>query len=293
MTDQINFGSFSVTRINDLPRFALDLDFLLPGATLEALMPFKAVLDGDHVDFATSEILLGVHSLLIRDKGFVALIDTCVGECKPRGRRADWHNRRASGYLEALAREGLRPEDINLVMCTHLHADHVGWNTCLQNGEWVPTFPNARYIMGREELAHWAAEEQAAPGVANHGAYADSVLPIVAAGLADLVSAGDTVADQFHVCGLPGHSVGQIGLEMSSSKGDILFCGDAIHSPVQTFFPDWSSRFCHDPALSTKTRRDLMTSAADKGTLLIPAHFRGALGMRVTSRDDHFIPEFI
>lgn len=293
MTDHFHCGDLSVTRITDMPRFALALDFLLPAASLDALQPHRACLDGAHVDFATGEVLLGVHSLLVRHGGMVILVDTCVGECKPRERRADWHNRRASGYLEALAREGLRPEDVDLVMCTHLHADHVGWNTMLEDGRWVPTFPRARYVFGRAECDHWQAEEARAAGVANHGAWADSVAPVIAAGQADLAAAGDLLHDVLRITDMAGHSPGQIGLEMATPEGAVMFCGDAVHSPVQLFFPDWASRFCHDPVQAVATRRALLDRAATEGMILFPAHLRDALGLRVERAGAGFVPRYL
>ncbi|MEI4473809.1 MBL fold metallo-hydrolase [Frigidibacter sp. MR17.24] len=293
MTDHFEAGGMTVTRITDLPRFALALDFLFPGADAGMLAPHRALLAGDHVDFDTAEVLLGVHSLLVRRDGLVILIDTCVGECKPRPRRADWHNRKASGYLEALAREGLRPEDVDIVLCTHLHADHVGWNTRLVDGRWVPTFPKARYICGAAEFAHWQAQEAAAPGAANHGAWADSVAPLLEAGCLERLSPGEAAIEGLVIRDLAGHSPGQIGLEITCAEGGAVFCGDAIHSPVQMLLPDWTSRFCHDPAQAVATRRALLSRAADLGLMLFPGHFRGALGARVTRADEGFVPDWL
>src|SRR5690606_29853570 len=165
-----------------------------PGATGEALRPFEATLAPDHVDLARGNILIGLHSLLLRVGGLNILIDACVGEQKHRPRRADWHQRAGTGYLDRLRAAGVAPEEIDIVLCTHLHADHVGWNTRMDNGRWVPTFPKARYLIGRDELAHWQAEEAAEPGRHNHGSYADSVLPVIEAGQSELVDDGFELA---------------------------------------------------------------------------------------------------
>ncbi|MGR3200223.1 MAG: MBL fold metallo-hydrolase, partial [Paracoccus sp. (in: a-proteobacteria)] len=160
-TDLLTLGDARISRITDMDPFALPLTFLFPGAVPEALEAHRSSLAPWHVDFAAGSVLLGVHSLLLQAGGLNILIDTCVGACKPRPARPEWHQRRAAGYLAALSRAGLAPEDIDIVLCTHLHADHVGWNTRLQDGRWVPTFPRARYVIGRQELQDAASAHQA------------------------------------------------------------------------------------------------------------------------------------
>jgi glyoxylase-like metal-dependent hydrolase (beta-lactamase superfamily II) len=246
------------------------------------------------VDFATGNILLGIHSLLLRAGGLNILIDTCVGEDKHRPRRPEWHQRKATGYIERLKAAGVAPDDVDVVLCTHLHCDHVGWNTRLDNGRWVPTFPKARYLIGRSELAHWQAAEVAEPGRHNHGAYADSVLPVLEAGLSELVDDGFELARGMRLEALPGHSPGQIGLCLDGgTAGRALFCGDAIHSPVQVFRPDWASAFCHDQDQAIRTRGDLLARAAEEDLLLVPAHLRNVWAMRIRREGDGFKPDFV
>ena len=149
-------------------------------------------------------------------------------------------------------------------MCTHLHADHVGWNTRLDSGRWVPTFANARYVMSQTEIDHRAGEAAAKPE-ANHGSFQDSVLPVVERGLVTTVEAGAEIADGARLLALPGHAPGQIGLEFAAGNGErVVFCGDAIHSPAQVFQPEWSSAFCHDQSLARTTRRALLERAAGR-----------------------------
>ncbi|MGB6120038.1 MAG: MBL fold metallo-hydrolase [Mesorhizobium sp.] len=290
----LDLGAARLDKIVDLDPFVLDLDFLMPDAKIDVLEPHRALLEPDHVDFASKTVLLGLHSLLLRSGGLTILIDTCVGEHKPRPRRSDWHERAASGYLERLAAAGVQPADVDIVLCTHLHADHVGWNTRLDNGRWVPTFPNARYLIGREELAHWQAEEAIAPGQHNHGAYADSVLPVVVAGLVEKVDDGFEVGRGARLIGLPGHSPGQLGMCLDCGpKGKAFFCGDVVQTPVQVLHPEWSSRFCIDPALAEKTRIELFGEAAESNALVIPAHLRNAYAMRVSPLAHGFMPAFV
>lgn len=276
----LTLGAATVERVVDLDRFALKLGFLFPGAELDAIRDAADWLAPHHVDFAAGEALLGVQSHLVRVAGLTVLVDTCVGEHKPRPRRADWHERAATGYLARLAAAGVRAEDVDLVLCTHLHADHVGWNTRAENGRWIPTFPNARYLAARRELDHWAAAEAAAPGVPNHGSWADSVAPLIEAGRMEAVDDGASLGAGLSLIPLPGHSPGQIGLSLSHAKGRALLCGDAIHSPVQLRRPDWCSAFCHDPAGAVATRLALLEDAHGDGALILPGHLRGAMALR-------------
>jgi glyoxylase-like metal-dependent hydrolase (beta-lactamase superfamily II) len=289
-----NLRGATLEKIIDLDPFRLPIGFLMPAADIEALRPHRALLEPHHVDFTSGEVLLGLHSLLLRAGGMTILIDACVGEHKPRPRRADWHERTGSGYLQRLERAGVSPGEVDIVLCTHLHADHVGWNTRLENGRWVPTFPNARYLIGRAELAHWQAEEERDSGRHNHGSYADSVLPVIEAGLVETVDDGFDVGRGARLIGLPGHSPGQIGLCLDcGGSSQAIFCGDVVQTPVQVICPDWSSQFCSDKKLAERTRVELFERAIETDSLVIPAHLRGALAMRVARDDVGYLPEFI
>ena len=286
----LSIGGVTVHRVVDMDPFALPLNFILPRAERRALDEERALLEG-HVDFASNDILLAVQSHLVRAGGLNILVDTCVGEMKPRPRRAEWDRRAASGYIGRLAAAGCRPEDVDVVLCTHLHVDHVGWNTQLRDGRWVPTFPKARYVMGRADLDHWTAEFARDPSV-NHGSFADSVLPVIAAGQAEPVDPGHVVADGASILPLPGHTPGQVGLDVATAGGTrLIVCGDAIHSPVQVLRPEWSSAFCSDPAQAAATRTELLERAVSDDVVLIPAHLR-ASGMRVRRLGGRFRPMF-
>lgn len=287
----MRLGNGHLEKIVDMDTFVLPFDLIMPGRDPMELLPYADLLSPDHVDFAGGNLLLSLHSFLLRIGGLTILIDTCVGEHKPRPRRADWNERTGSGYLTRLAAAGVAPEDVDIVMCTHLHADHVGWNTRLEGGRWVPTFPKARYLIGAAELAHWQAEEARAPGAANHGSYVDSVLPVIEAGQMERVEDGFSLGRSMTITGLAGHAPGQIGLDLDcGSSGHVHFCGDAFHSPVQVYRPDWSSRFCHDPAMAAALRTRLLAEAAEDDTLLLPAHLRNAFGMRVRRDGEGFRP---
>jgi glyoxylase-like metal-dependent hydrolase (beta-lactamase superfamily II) len=282
-------GSVTVHRVVDMDPFRLPLSFILPQADADSLEEHRALLSQGHVDFATGDVLLAVQSHVVRIGGKTILVDTCVGEMKPRPRRAEWHSRQDSHYLANLAAAGCRPDQIDYVLCTHLHVDHVGWNTRLENGRWVPTFPNARYIVSGKELQHTQSEVARDPQV-NHGSYSDSVLPILEAGLIETVAAGDSIQTGTELVALPGHTPGQTGLRVATGDGaSLVICGDAIHTPVQVLHPQWSSAFCCDGGDAALTRTKLLEESCDCGTLLVPGHLRGA-GMRARRRQGGFLP---
>jgi glyoxylase-like metal-dependent hydrolase (beta-lactamase superfamily II) len=287
----VELAKITIHRIVDLDLFAIPIETLFPGASLARLDPAaREILADRHVDFAGGKVLLVIQSHLLRFAGKTILLDACVGEHKSRPLRPRWDNRSSTSYLANLAAAGCAPEDIDIVMCTHLHADHVGWNTRLQSGRWVPTFPNARYVMTQREIDQ-RAEDAAKSPQANHGSYQDSVLPILDAGLVKIAKPGDDLVDGAMLLDLAGHSPGQIGLELAAGDGaHFIFCGDAIHSPVQVFQPDWSSGFCSDPAQAVRTRGMLLQRAASEDLWLIPAHLRGT-GMRITEKNGAFAPQ--
>jgi glyoxylase-like metal-dependent hydrolase (beta-lactamase superfamily II) len=284
MNNAVQYGNANVYRVIDLDPFTLPLAFLFPGASIEALGAAATALDGVHIDARNGAVHLAVQSHLIRFAGKIILIDSCVGEHKPRPARPDWHQRSNSPYLANFAACGCSPDDIDIVMCTHLHADHVGWNTRLVSGQWVPTFANARYLMSQTEIDLRASETAHNPQT-NHGSYRDSVLPVIEHGLVDIVKAGDAIADGATILALPGHTPGQIGLEIATGgPSRAVFCGDAIHSPAQVYQPQWASAFCHDTAQAIRTRQMLLARAVADDLVLIPAHLRAA-HMRIREKN--------
>lgn len=291
MSEQ-QYGSVRVDRVIDLDPFALPFGFLFPDASIDALKPHAGLLDGAHIDMAGGHVLLAVQSHIVRFAGKTILVDTCVGEHKERPARAEWHQRLHTQYLSRLAACGCTPDDVDIVMCTHLHADHVGWNTRLENGRWVPTFPKARYMIGDTELAHWRAAVVDKPG-ANHGSFQDSVLPVVERGLVATTKPGDEIAEGARIIALPGHTPGQIGLEIAAGQAEtVVFCGDAIHSPAQVIKPEWSSAFCSNRQAAQTTRRGLIERAVTENLRLIPAHLRtGSMRVR-EEKTGGFTPVF-
>ncbi|MFC0204591.1 MBL fold metallo-hydrolase [Novosphingobium soli] len=270
--------------------FEIGLNHLFPSADAARLAGEADWLCPDHLDPSMATVRLGMKSWLVRAGGRTILVDTCIGQHKERPRHPAWHRRASDRLLRELSHAGLAPTDIDLVLCTHLHADHVGWNTRLEDGRWVPTFPRARYAMSRREMEDWRARARHSAEPVNHGAFADSILPVVDAGLALFVTAGDALAEGVTVEALPGHTAEHFGLHVDRPQGAALFCGDAIHSPVQLLVPEWTSAFCGDPDLAIATRIAMLDRAAHEGLELYPAHFRGAGSLRIRRHGGAFRP---
>ena len=287
---RFEIGDVTVTEIRDLPRFEIPLTTLFPGSDPERLAPDMAWLSPDFVDGGL--VRLVIRSWLLQLNGRTILIDACVGDHKERPARPEWHRRSDGTWLSALAACGLAPQDIDIVFCTHLHADHVGWNTRLEDGRWVPTFPNARYITSRTEFEFWQNEVARQDGPVGHGSFEDSVLPVMEAGRMDLVDDGWQLTDGLVLRPSPGHTPGHMSLDLARGGGRGVFCGDAIHSPVQILVPEWSSAFCSDPARARATRLSLLEDLAGTDTLLVPMHFGGAGRCRVGHDGRAFTPLF-
>jgi glyoxylase-like metal-dependent hydrolase (beta-lactamase superfamily II) len=225
-----------------------------------------------------------VHSFVLRVDGRNILIDTCCGNDKKRSlppvSMQQWP------YLENLARAGLRPEEIDLVMCTHLHFDHVGWNTRLQDGSWMPTFPKARYLFGRRDFEFFSQQRHEA---LHREAFDDSVAPILDAGLAELVDTDTRVhreiGDGIWLQDVSGHSPGNLCVIAECGGSRAVFSGDCFHHPVQLVRPDAAFFADEDPAKASATRRRLLGEYANADAIFFPAHFTGATAGRV-ARDD-------
>ena len=267
-------GEISVTRVVENEGAFAPLDFLLPGASAALLEEHRWLRPGC-VD-AAGRVIMSFHSYVLRTPRHTILVDGCVGNGKERPLRPMWH-RQEIPFLERLATAGIRPEEIDFVFCTHLHADHVGWNTRLRDGRWVPTFPRARYLFARREYEHWERihREALAKGeeVPNHGSFADSVLPVMDAGQAELVESDHQIEDGVHLEAAYGHTPGTCLLHARSRGLHGVFTGDVMHTPVQLADPGLSSRFCSDPQRSAQTRRALCERYAGSASTLFTGHF--------------------
>ena len=255
---------------SEVPIF--DTFTFFPDATREVVEANKDWLMPRYIDPKTIEVILCIQSYVIKTSHHTILVDTCVGNHKSRPARPSWHMQN-SPFIEELASVGVHPEEVDFVLCTHLHVDHVGWNTKLLDGRWVPTFPNAKYIFSRNEFELWAARYEKGETVPVPLVYEDSVLPIVEAGQAIIVEDTHQIDDGMWLEPAPGHTPGHVMLNLKSGEETALMSGDVIHHPLQLIRPEWSSRACEDPHLSAVSRTKMLERVADTNTLLCPAHF--------------------
>ncbi len=283
-------GDVSVTGITDLPDFQIPMATLFPASNPGQLDTERHWLSPDFL--VNGNVRLTVRSWLLQVGRRNILVDACVGDHKERPHRKEWHRRNGGEWIAALAKNRLRPEDIDVVFCTHMHADHVGWNTRLENGRWVPTFPNARYVSSRVEFEHWQAETAVKDANAAPNCFEDSVLPVMQAGQMDLVDDGWELASGLVLRSSAGHTPGHMSMQVSRGGQRGIFCGDAIHSPIQMVVPEWSSAFCSDPDQARVTRYALLESLAETDDFLIPMHFGGKARCRVKPVGNAFRPEF-
>ncbi|MGJ4907041.1 MBL fold metallo-hydrolase [Bradyrhizobium sp. HKCCYLS2033] len=241
--------------------------FILPQATPETIRELSWLTP----DFATDEgrLKMSIHTLVLETPTMRIVVDTGLGNDK-QGRSVPIWNNRTMPFLETISAAGFPPKSIDMVICTHLHVDHVGWNTKLVDGRWGPTFPNARYVFGRAEYEHWRDHSEAADETAT---FADSVQPIVAAGRAELVGSEDVITDEITLIPTPGHSPGHVSLHIRSEGAEAVLTGDVAHHPCQMAHLDWSSTVDSDPAQAAATRRALFSRFADTEALVIGGHF--------------------
>jgi glyoxylase-like metal-dependent hydrolase (beta-lactamase superfamily II) len=286
-------GDIRVDIIVDDDDFELPLSQFFPGSEPGQLAGHRGLLEPDFLDIARDIARFAIQSFVLRLDGRTILIDSCIGEQKDRPEIPVWNQRRGTGFLQRLAQAGVTPAEVDTVFCTHLHVDHVGWNTQREDGRWVPTFRNARHLIGRHELADWMAQLRSGSAPAMHArALQDSVLPVVEAGLADLVDDGYEIAKGLTLIPLPGHTAGQMGMRIDRDDARAIFCGDALHSPVQIFQPELPTSSCADPRLAAVTRRGLLEDASETNRLLVPAHFRGQRCAHIRCAAAGFEPVF-
>lgn len=284
MATTFQLGDLTIHRVieEETPLFE-PLTFF-PTLTPEVLEANREWLQPAALDPTTGLVRLCIQSYVIQTPHHTILVDSCVGNHKPRPGRPFWHLKSDDTWTRNLAATGVGVADIDIVMCTHLHVDHVGWNTRLENGRWVPTFPNARYMFGRDELAHWTAEHARTP----NPVLEDSVLPILEAGRADLVGTDHAVGDHLRLTPTPGHTPGHFAVELGRGVTTAVLTGDLIHSPLQARYPELSMRADSDPALAATTRRRFLECHCDTGRLVCTAHFPSPSVGHVTRWEDSF-----
>jgi glyoxylase-like metal-dependent hydrolase (beta-lactamase superfamily II) len=265
-------GDVTIARVEDNLAPSLPTKVMFPGfreaiwrAERHWLAPTYMTADG-------AQLRTSIHSWVVRTPHHVVLIDSCIGNAKPR--HVPYFNMRDVPWLERLGALGVAPEQVDFVLCTHLHADHVGWNTRLRDGRWVPTFPNARYLFGTAEFARWDPRRPEYRFDAfNEHVFEDSVLPVVESGQMVLVEDGHTLDDRLTVQAAPGHTPGHFKVALSAAGAAGIFCGDILHHPIQIPYPEICSSFDDDMGAALHTRLALLEDIADRDVLLMPTHF--------------------
>lgn len=267
-------GNATIEKVEEICGPGFKPGRMFPKFDQEAFDAQKSWMVPEHVQEGSDRLIGSVHTWVVKTGRHTILIDTCLGNHKDR-HNPGW-NKLNTPFLERLEACGCHPDSVDFVMCTHLHVDHVGWNTKLENGRWVPTFKNARYLFAKREYAHWETEHKTNGLETNGGSFDDSVLPVVEAGRAVMIESDHQPDPLLTIREYPGHTPGSIAINLKDQGRQACFSGDIMHHPIQVYHPDWSSQFCWDQAMSAVSRRKLLEDCVESNALLCPAHFPGA-----------------
>jgi glyoxylase-like metal-dependent hydrolase (beta-lactamase superfamily II) len=264
-TQQRQIGNVTITRVEESTS-PISPSVLLPTSSEDVIAAHASWLRPHFVD-DFGNFVMSIHAFGITAGDRRIIVDTCIGNDRQiPGMEA---LNLQTPFLTDLADAGFPREEVDTVICTHLHFDHVGWNTMLVDGEWVPTFPNARYLLGRDEWEHWNRE-----GASRYAATIDdAVRPVIDAGLADLVPSDHRVTNEIRLEATPGHTPGHVAVHVESAGQHALITGDLAHHPVQFAEPDWHADPDTDPTQSAATRRRLLEEHSDTDLLVIGTHF--------------------
>jgi glyoxylase-like metal-dependent hydrolase (beta-lactamase superfamily II) len=266
-------GKIKVTRIQELvfPEFS----DVIPTVTQELVKEIKWLFP--HFVTADGHLSLSIHSLIVETPTDRLVVDTCIGDGRDRMPMEGMHML-STNYMRDMQAEGYEPEDMDFVLCTHLHVDHVGWNTRLVDGKWVPTFPNAKYIMDKKDLDFWGsidADTDIDFMQVQRQVFEDSLMPVINAGLAQPVDAPSIICEGVRLISTPGHTPGHVSVVLESEGQTGLITGDFIHHPIQFHDPALVSPFDVDNEMAIETRRRIFGEYADTPTLIIGTHFAG------------------
>lgn len=285
----ITLGKVEVTRVEEMHGpIGMTPDVFFPGSPQEHWDEHRSALVPDFLNEETGICEVAVQTWVLRSEGRTILIDTGIGNHKERPAVPSWSNLELD-FLGNLQRAGVEPDDVDIVVNTHLHVDHVGWNTRLEGRSWVPTFRNATYLMPKADFEFWnPANNPNIAGGVNENVFEDSIAPVQAAGQVQLWESSHAIDSNLQLEAAPGHTPGASILKLASGSERAIFAGDLMHSPFQVMQPDHSSCFCEDPAAARKSRHEFLGWAADSNALVLPAHFAGHGALEVARRGDSF-----
>ena len=273
-------GEVSITRVIE-SEAPWDGTLLLPEATAANVRKERDWLHPTFTDDA-GLLRMSIHAFVIESRGKRIVVDTCIGNDKERP-IPEW-NRKQWPFLANLEQAGYPRESVDLVLCTHLHVDHVGWNTMLRGGKWVPTFPNATYLIGGTEWDFFSTAEE--PFL--KGPVDDSVRPVVAAGMSQLVDDAHRLTDEVWLESTPGHTPGHFSVRISSRGEEAVITGDLMHHPILCRYPEWDNKFDYDGPIAKKTRRAFCERYADSAVLVLGTHFATPSAGRIRKQDDAY-----
>ncbi len=269
---QVKIGNMRIDRLVEIAQLPFEKKWLFSNIDDQVISANRDWLDARYIEPGTGRMILSHHSYVVRTDRWTALVDTCCGNHKPRPRVPVW-NQLNQPYLENMKALGVRPEDVDFVMCTHLHVDHVGWNTRLIDGRWVPHNAGPKHPV-------------------NHGSFEDSVLPVVAAGQAEFVETSHTLIDDRHAtvrfAPAPGHTIGNMQIHLNGGSDHAVMSGDVIHHPIQCAAPWLSNAADFDPRAALATRVKLLEQLADTPSILLTGHFPAPTAGQVISRGSAF-----
>lgn len=283
-------GKTSITRVVEQCGLGFAPDFLFPDWDPAELEKHKELMIPQSFDVIQQRFIASIHTWVLRTPSHTILIDSCAGNGKNRPGLPRFHQL-SLPFLDSLAEAAVSPESVDYVCCTHLHADHCGWNTKLIGGRWVPTFPNAKYIFSKGEYDHWSGP--AGLEGYNAGVYGDSVLPVIESGQAEIVDGEAIIGNGLTFHPTPGHSPGHVAIELIDADERAIFSGDIMHQPLQVYRPDWNSRFCEHPEHARASRRWLLEKAAEERSTVFTAHFVNSSAGSVTRNGDQFDWHFV
>jgi glyoxylase-like metal-dependent hydrolase (beta-lactamase superfamily II) len=261
-------GDVDVARIVEINAFEDNMWMLLKDCTAEEVQQHKWLVP--HFCTPAGMMLISFQCFVLRSRGKTVMIDTCIGS--DRKREYDVFCNLHTTFLEDLAAAGFPPEKIDTVLCTHLHFDHVGWNTKLVEGKWVPTFPQARYLFGKKEFDHWM-HLKATGGYHDFEHLHDSIDPILEAGLADFIGPNHQVTQEVSLFPTPGHTPGHVSVVIKSRGQEAIITGDMMHHPIQLIDPERHANFDMDKPQGARTRREFVDRVANQSVLVIGSHF--------------------
>jgi len=297
---QWQIGQVAITTIREQDLHGLEL--LIPAATPESVRRIPWLTP--HFADAAGQMHGLIQAFVVEAPGRTIVVDTCVGDGKQRRIVPEWHEAQ-TGFLERFEAAGFDRDEVDVVLCTHLHVDHVGWNTYWDGSAWRPTFPNARYLLADVEVAHWEAERsRPSPDPATlsdpiavalatftldqRQSHADSVQPVLDAGLVDIVPVDHRLCPQVSLVPTPGHTPGHVSVWIESNAEEAVITGDSMHHPCQIAHPDWVTAVDADAGQGTASRKALLERSCAAGALLMGSHFAAPTAGRIEADGDGF-----